>query len=92
MHGENRLRKQTFGVHTLVCSVYSRFTLTVLGVMYRSISVDVMRYSPQVQCHNAARSTPPSYYSCLEVLDRMQWSESMITFGFPWQVRLLRGT
>ena len=72
-------------------SNYSRCILTVLGVMYRSISVEVIRYVPQVQCHDDRRSAPPSYYSCSEVLNGMQWSESLTTFGLPFQVRLLRG-
>ncbi|KAM0799912.1 hypothetical protein BDR22DRAFT_853453 [Usnea florida] len=58
-----------------------------LGIKYRSLSVEMSRYSPKVVCHRGSRRLPPSYNSCKQMLDTMQWSNTMTEFGLPWQPR-----
>lgn len=61
------------------------------GVQYRALSVEMSRYSPSVECHNDIPSPPPSYDSCKEIIDAMQWSETIVKFGYPWEVSLSGG-
>ena len=58
------------------------------GALYRSLSVAMTRYSPSVECHTDLQAPPPLYDSCKEVIDTMQWSETSVRFGYPWQVSL----
>ena len=57
---------------------------------YGSLSVGMSRYYPSVECLNDLRAPPPLYDSCKEVIDTMEWSETSVTFGYPWQVSLFR--
>ncbi|KAF6231089.1 hypothetical protein HO173_010789 [Letharia columbiana] len=63
--------------------------VTNLGIRYRSLSAEISRYYPNVECRDQTTSAPPSYDSCKDILDTMQWSESLTNFGLPWQVRLV---
>lgn len=56
-----------------------------LGVEYRSLSVEMSRTFTAADCHNELGSPPPSYESCKEILDSMQWSNTLTKFGLPWQ-------
>ncbi|KAM0797557.1 hypothetical protein BDR22DRAFT_892189 [Usnea florida] len=56
-----------------------------VGSQYGSLSVGMSRYSPSVECLNDLRAPPPLYDSCKEVIDTMQWSETSVKFGYPWQ-------
>ena len=79
-------------VHLVPCparsSSHSYIDLLNSGVKYRSLSVEMSRYSPNVECHRILSAPPPSYNSCKQLLDTMQWSNTMVEFGLPWQVRL----
>ena len=58
------------------------------GIKHRSILVEVRSYFPNVECHDILTPLGPSYNSCKDLLDAMLWSETLVSFGFPWQVRL----
>ena len=47
-------------------------------------------YTPRVFCHHETTRSLPSYNSCKQMLDTMQWSTTRTEFGLPWQVRLSR--
>jgi len=41
----------------------------------------VEQYEPEVTCVNAVQLTAPSYDSCKEIVDRMDWSLEDTKFG-----------
>ena len=87
-----RRRSPYFALHSWLRRVAQHFLYTNLGAQYRSLSVGISHYFPSVNCYYDLRSPPPSYDSCKEVIDTMQWSETSVRFGYPWQVSLYRYT